>query len=91
MSTDLEVLVRGLYESGHRRHIYGLAKVVRVCSQKESLVFAKVLCNTSRQDICFQEIPRTISRKIRNSSAIVTTKESASSIGRGPCAGNRGL
>ena len=58
---------------------------------KGSYSFAKVLRNTRRQDIRFQEIPRKFSRKIRDSSAIVAMKENASSIGRGRCPGNREL
>ena len=58
-------------------HIYGFAKVLRWCSRKESKVFVKVLRNACRHDIRFQEIPRTFSQKIRDSSGIVTATENA--------------
>ena len=52
---------------------------------KGKLRFAKILRSTSRLDnIRFQEIPRKNSRKIRDGSAIVATKENASSIGPWP-------
>ena len=91
MSSDLKVLAGGLCKSGHCIRINGFAKVPRWRSRKESSVFAKVLRNTGRQNVWFQEIPLKMSRKIRNSSVIVTTKENASSIGRGPCPVNREL
>ena len=84
MSSNLKVLVGDLYNRGHSTYTYRFAKVSPLYSRKESYGFAKVLRNTCHQDIRFQDTPRKIWRKIRDSSAILATKENASSTSPWP-------
>ena len=84
VSGDLKVLV-GICKKLHIACISMRSRKFRDSAHERKAYFlAKVLRTACRQDIRVQVIPR----KISDSSAVVTSKENASTIGSGQCPGN---